>query len=229
MIVYVPHLSHCCVARIKPFRNSLAYFTRQYMADTFTREYDTYMNAWADSTLEEGSSEYPVGRRDHTLEGVGDFYVLIAGINNDEDALRDMWNVNYSRLGTRRRKQRRSLEPGGDTQNIQTRRYTAGCMLTVSLRLKSSPLPTVSLLSNTSRLACGWRLHNVSAPSASQAATCFSANPPQPRCVASAPTAPLPSGRRTPARLAPAAILQPRDPGNAHRVPLESTGRGMVA
>lgn len=67
------------------------------MADGFTKEYDAYMNAWADSNLEEGSAAYPVGRRDHTLEGVGDFLVLIAGINNDEDALEDMWNANYSR------------------------------------------------------------------------------------------------------------------------------------
>lgn len=67
------------------------------MADIFTKEYDAYMNAWADSSLEEGNSEYPVGRRDHTLSGVGDLMVLIAGINNDEDALSDMWNANYSR------------------------------------------------------------------------------------------------------------------------------------
>lgn len=67
------------------------------MADAFTKEYDAYMNAWADSSLEDGSSSYPVGRRDHTLSGVGDFLVLIAGINNDEDALKDMWNANYSR------------------------------------------------------------------------------------------------------------------------------------
>ena len=52
------------------------------MADAFTREYDAYMNAWFDSSLEEGSTSYPVGRRDHTLEKVGDFLVLIAGINN---------------------------------------------------------------------------------------------------------------------------------------------------
>ena len=50
------------------------------MADAFTREYDAYMNAWFDSSLEEGSTSYPVGRRDHTLEKVGDFLVLIAGI-----------------------------------------------------------------------------------------------------------------------------------------------------
>lgn len=67
------------------------------MADDFTKEYDAYMNAWVDSSLEDGSSDYPVGRRDHTLEGVGDFLVLIAGINNDEEALQDMWNANYSR------------------------------------------------------------------------------------------------------------------------------------
>lgn len=67
------------------------------MADEFTKEYDTYMNAWVDSSLENGSSTYPVGRRDHTLEGVGDFLVLIAGITNDEEALQDMWNVNFSR------------------------------------------------------------------------------------------------------------------------------------
>ncbi len=85
------------------------YFTCQYMADTFTKEYDAYMNAWADSSLDDGTSaEYPVGRRDHTLEGVGDFFVLIAGINNDQDALNDMWNVNYSRLGTKRRTTRRA-------------------------------------------------------------------------------------------------------------------------
>lgn len=69
----------------------------QYMADAFTKEYDAQMNAWADSSLAEGSSAYPVGRRDHTLEGVGDFLVLIAGITNDKDALNDMWNANYSR------------------------------------------------------------------------------------------------------------------------------------
>lgn len=67
------------------------------MGDDFTREYDTYMNAWVDSSLESGSTDYPVGRRDHTLKGVGDFLVLIAGINNDEEALSDMWHVNYSR------------------------------------------------------------------------------------------------------------------------------------
>lgn len=67
------------------------------MADAFTREYDAYMNAWVDSPLEDGSTSYPVGRRDHTFGEVGDFLVLIAGINNDEDALQDMWRVNYSR------------------------------------------------------------------------------------------------------------------------------------
>lgn len=67
------------------------------MADTFTREYDAYMNAWVDSSLEDGSSSYPVGRRDHTLDNVGDVLVLIAGINNDKEALMDMWRVNYSR------------------------------------------------------------------------------------------------------------------------------------
>lgn len=69
----------------------------QYMADAYTKEYDTYMNAWADSSLEEGNSEYPEGRRDHTLSGVGDFLVLIAGITNNEDALKDMWKAYYSR------------------------------------------------------------------------------------------------------------------------------------
>lgn len=67
------------------------------MDDDFTQEYDTYMNAWVESSLEEGSSDYPVERRDHTMEGVGDFLVLIAGINNDGEALKDMWRVNYSR------------------------------------------------------------------------------------------------------------------------------------
>lgn len=67
------------------------------MADEFSHEYDTYMNAWMDSPLADGSSSNPVGRRDHTLEGVGDFLVLIAGIDNDEEALMDMWAVNYSR------------------------------------------------------------------------------------------------------------------------------------
>ncbi|CAM9750475.1 unnamed protein product, partial [Ectocarpus sp. 4 AP-2014] len=71
-------------------------YPNSYMADEFTKEYDTYMNAWVDSSLENGGSTYPVGRRDHTLEGVGDFLVLIAGINNDEEALQDMWNVNFS-------------------------------------------------------------------------------------------------------------------------------------
>lgn len=73
------------------------YRDHQYMADAFTFEYDAYMNAWVDSSLEEGSSSYPVGRRDHTFEAAGDIMYLIAGINNDEDALRDMWTVNYSR------------------------------------------------------------------------------------------------------------------------------------
>lgn len=67
------------------------------MDDGFTQEYDTYMNAWVESSLEDGSSDYPVGRRDHTMEGVGDLLVLIAGINNDGDALQDLWNANYSR------------------------------------------------------------------------------------------------------------------------------------
>lgn len=67
------------------------------MADEFTHEYDTYMNAWLNSPLDDGSSSNPVGRRDHTLEGVGDFLVLIAGIDNDDEALMDMWAVNYSR------------------------------------------------------------------------------------------------------------------------------------
>lgn len=71
------------------------------MADAFTHEYDTYMNAWVDSSLEDGSTSYPVGRRDHTLEKIGEFLVLIAGINNDEDALEDMWRVNYSRWAGR--------------------------------------------------------------------------------------------------------------------------------
>lgn len=67
------------------------------MGDEFTHEYDTYMNAWVDSPLADGSSSNPVGRRDHTFEGVGDFLVLIAGIDNSEEALVDMWAVNYSR------------------------------------------------------------------------------------------------------------------------------------
>lgn len=67
------------------------------MDDDFTQEYDTYMNAWVESSLEDGSSDFPVGRRDHTMEGAGDFFVLIAGIDNDDEALQDMWNVNYSR------------------------------------------------------------------------------------------------------------------------------------
>ncbi|CAM9934917.1 unnamed protein product, partial [Hapterophycus canaliculatus] len=71
-------------------------YPNSYMDDDFTREYDTYLNAWVESSPQSGSSQYPVGRRDHTLEVVGDFLVLIAGINNDEEALSDMWNVNYS-------------------------------------------------------------------------------------------------------------------------------------
>lgn len=67
------------------------------MADAFTKEYDAYMNAWVDSSLEDGSLAYPVGRRDHTLGNAGDLLVLIAGINNGEDPLDDMWNANYSR------------------------------------------------------------------------------------------------------------------------------------
>lgn len=67
------------------------------MDDEFTYEYDATMNAWVYSSLAEGSTSFPVGRRDHTLVGVGDFMVLIAGINNNENALMDMWRVNYSR------------------------------------------------------------------------------------------------------------------------------------
>lgn len=67
------------------------------MDDKFTHEYDAYLNAWVKRSLEEGGPSSPVERRDHTLEGFGDYFVLIGGINSDEEALQDMWRVNYSR------------------------------------------------------------------------------------------------------------------------------------
>lgn len=67
------------------------------MDDAFAHEYDAYMNAWVDTSLANGSVSTPSGRRDHTLELVGDLLVLVAGINNDEEALMDMWNINFSR------------------------------------------------------------------------------------------------------------------------------------
>lgn len=67
------------------------------MDDDFAHEYDAFMNAWIDTSLASGSASTPGGRRDHTLEGVGDFMVLVAGIDNDEEALMDMWKVNFSR------------------------------------------------------------------------------------------------------------------------------------
>lgn len=67
------------------------------MTDEFTREYDAYMNAWVDNSRGNGDAEQPAGRRDHTLEMIGHDLVLIGGINNEKEALMDMWRVNYSR------------------------------------------------------------------------------------------------------------------------------------
>lgn len=67
------------------------------MSDEFAHEYDTVMNAWVDTTFANGSASSPVGRRDHTLEARGDYIYLMAGINNSEDALMDMWSIYFSR------------------------------------------------------------------------------------------------------------------------------------
>lgn len=71
------------------------------MDDDFSHEYDTVLNAWIDSPLSDGSVSTPGGRRDHTLESVGDLTILIAGIDNDEEALQDMWNINFSKWDVR--------------------------------------------------------------------------------------------------------------------------------
>lgn len=58
------------------------------------------MNAWIDTSLANGSAFTPGERRDHVLEGVGDFMYLVAGIDADE-ALMDMWSANFSRYVSR--------------------------------------------------------------------------------------------------------------------------------
>lgn len=67
------------------------------MDDDFTLEYDAYMNAWVDGTLSQDGDLTPGGRRDHTLEAVQGRLYLIAGIDDGNEVLKDMWSINYSR------------------------------------------------------------------------------------------------------------------------------------
>lgn len=67
------------------------------MDDTFAHEYDTYMDAWVEATLANSSGTTPGGRRDHTLEIIRDMIILVAGIDNDDQVLKDTWTVNFSR------------------------------------------------------------------------------------------------------------------------------------
>lgn len=69
----------------------------QYMDDTFSHEYDAYLDAWVETALTEGSLLTPGGRRDHTLEIVGERIIVTAGIDNSHGVLKDLWSINFSR------------------------------------------------------------------------------------------------------------------------------------